>query len=250
MADEVTPIVEPGKIALGKFGQWAPDQVRTTGVKVLVYGTSGSGKTYFASTFPDPVFIDLEGGLGTTKTKPLRIPKDPKRVVDNFPELVETGTMLSESLKGGKAPFKTVVIDSLSEMVEIVLRNILSEFDANRQYEDQPTQADYGKLNRDFMKLFRAFLRLPCNIVFTNVIAPRKYEEEQIAPSFVGNRIGPEVCRLVDAIGFTYTTRSGKGDAEEIRYLVNFANTPDHVGKDRLGIGNKSKSNSFDAVFK
>ena len=30
--------------------------------KVVVYGVEGIGKTTFASKFPDPLFIDVEGG--------------------------------------------------------------------------------------------------------------------------------------------------------------------------------------------
>lgn len=32
-------------------------------VKTVIYGSEGIGKSTFASHYPDPVFIDTEGGL-------------------------------------------------------------------------------------------------------------------------------------------------------------------------------------------
>ena len=37
-------------------------QVVPCAQKVVVYGVEGIGKTTFASKFPDPLFIDVEGG--------------------------------------------------------------------------------------------------------------------------------------------------------------------------------------------
>jgi len=245
-AQEETPLGDDSPL-----GIWTPEDAKSTGVTILIYGTSGSGKTWLASTFPDPLFVDLEGGMrSVAHRKPLRLPKDPKLVIETVDDLRKAGAAIARMLRKGNAPFKTVVIDSLSEMQEIVMADVLLQYNANRLYGDQPTQADYGKANRDFIKLFLAFLRLPCNVVFTNVVAPKAYEEDQSAPTFVGKVIGPYVSRRVDAIGYTYTVVPSKDKEDELRYLVSFANTPAHVGKDRLGIGNKPRPNNFNAVFR
>lgn len=233
------------------LGTWEPEDAKESGWKILVYGTSGSGKTWFGATFPSPLFVDLEGGMrSVAHRKPMRLPKDPKMVIDSVDALNKAGALIRKMLRDGTAPFKTVVVDSLSEMQELVMANVLAQYSANRLYDDQPTQADYGKANRDFIKIFLAFLRLPCHVVFTNVVAPKAYEEDQSAPTFVGKVIGPYVSRRVDAIGYTYTTVPSAGKEDELRYLISFANTPEHVAKDRLGIGNKPRPNNFNAVFK
>lgn len=41
--------------------------------KVLIYGPEGIGKTSFAARFPDPVFIDTEGGSASLDVA--RLPK-------------------------------------------------------------------------------------------------------------------------------------------------------------------------------
>lgn len=35
-------------------------------IKAVIYGASGSGKTYFAATAPNPIFASAEGGLLST----------------------------------------------------------------------------------------------------------------------------------------------------------------------------------------
>jgi hypothetical protein len=226
-----------------RFGVWAPETAKAVGVKLLLYGTSGSGKTWMASTFPKPLFVDMEGGLkGIAKAMPYRLPKDPNKVISNLKELRAAYATINAALLAGSAPFETVVLDSISEMQELVMRNVLESYRiSGRQYDDQPTLADYGKAMRDFMAILRAFLQLPCHVVLTAVVAPKKFPEDQNAPTFVGQKTGPEVCRLVDEIGYTYSV----SDKDEVKYLVSFANTPDHVAKDRLGFGPKSRPNNF-----
>lgn len=232
------------------FGVWDEVSSRKTGRNVLVYGGSGTGKTWFAGTWPKPLFLDLEGGLHSiTHMKPMRFPKDSGKTVQRFEEISQFYKLAKAALVAPNCPFQTIVIDSLNELQQMVLNHVVEDFSANRLYDDQPTQADYGKALRDFIKIFRLFLKLPCHVLFLATDLPKQYPEEQSFPNFIGRKTAPEVMRLVDAIGFTYTTKSS-GDTGEIKYLISFANTPDHIGKDRLGIGSASKPNNFQSVFR
>ena len=72
-------------------------------VKTVLYGTEGIGKTTFASQFPDPLFIDTEGG--TTRYDVARFEESgvfvPKCItpVDLFPQTfhVETVTLITRA---------------------------------------------------------------------------------------------------------------------------------------------------------
>lgn len=44
-----------------------------TALKVVVYGPEGIGKSTFAAQFPNPLFIDIEGG-----TKHMDVARTPK----------------------------------------------------------------------------------------------------------------------------------------------------------------------------
>ena len=43
--------------------------------KVVIYGSEGIGKTTFAAAFPDPLFIDTEGGTAQMDVKRLDKPE-------------------------------------------------------------------------------------------------------------------------------------------------------------------------------
>ena len=65
VGDSKTPIQEVAKKSL--FDNGVGDET-LKGLDVLVYGDSNTGKTYFASTFPEPVFfIDTEGRANKTR---------------------------------------------------------------------------------------------------------------------------------------------------------------------------------------
>ena len=54
-------------------------EARVDRVNVMAYGPPGSGKTYFATTFPKPFFIDTENGLITARARVK------KGEIDDFP---------------------------------------------------------------------------------------------------------------------------------------------------------------------
>ena len=51
-------------------------------VKVVLYGPEGIGKTTFASRFPDPLFIDTEGGTKTLDVHRLPAPQNWEMLLD------------------------------------------------------------------------------------------------------------------------------------------------------------------------
>jgi len=241
-AEETAPAVEQ------PFSTWDEATAQTAGKKLLLYGASGTGKSWCGATFPRPIFIDLEGGMKSVrKFKPLRIPKDPNRKIETYREMVIALRLVKKMLLEPNCPFDTVVIDSLNEMQDLVMEHVLTDYsdEANRKYSDQPTQGDYGKALRDFMAVYRLILKFPCNVVFTSV-GVTSNETEQLIPSFVGKKTAENVLRLVDAVGYCYTTL----DAEtQPIHVISFANTPHHTGKDRLGIGFKPVPNNYRSIF-
>lgn len=87
------------------------------GIKTVIYGVEGVGKTTLASKLPDPLFIDTEGS--TThfdNIKRLPVPKD-------WEDLQKMVDFVSE-----KKPCKTLVIDTFdwAEMAEV--RSMLKEY--------------------------------------------------------------------------------------------------------------------------
>lgn len=227
------------------FGLYVPEQKPW---KILLYGSSGSGKTYMAGTFPDPIFIDLEDGMRSVAVlnkKILRYPSDPTKVVEDF-NAVKKIYQAIKALDPSKAPFKTVVIDSLNEMQVLMLQFALKAHSADRLYGDQPTIGDYGKLARDMQSIVRQFFQLPYHVVFTVAAQDREYEDEKLYPLLVGKKSGPDLRRISEQVGFCYTFQKDKN--APVERLVTFVDNPRYLAKDRSSLLPMPFPNNFQAM--
>lgn len=250
--DEESGNVLEDATADSPFFQFTPEAAEVAGLKVLVYGASGSGKTHFAGTFPRPLFLDLEGGMRPVAGMGvLRWPAPGASVssitqVKTFWQLVKAA-LKEKEMHGVDPGFDTIVIDGLNELQDLVMRNVIDTFPARRQYEDQPVQADYGKANRDLLTMVRLFLKFPCHVVFTcNEVYQEADLEGKYGPKLVGRAATPEIMRLVDMVGRCYTYRETQ-DGPVIHGLI-FEDSPTQYGKDRIGMRDPVVANSFDAM--
>lgn len=88
-----------------------------TAQKVVIYGQEGVGKTTLASQFPNPVFIDTEGG--TTHIDVARTPS-PK----SFSMLKQIIQELTKDLQG----FKSVMIDTIDWAENMIAADLCSRY--------------------------------------------------------------------------------------------------------------------------
>ena len=75
--------------------------IQTAPVKTVLYGPEGIGKSTFASHFPNPVFIDTEGGTKRLNVKRLPQPTSWAMLLDEVAEV-----------RKGSVPCGTLVIDT------------------------------------------------------------------------------------------------------------------------------------------
>ncbi len=136
------------------------------GIKVNVYGRSGSGKTTFWATFPKPALaIICSGGKQTGELRSIATPTQGKGIKtvtleepDELRELVEmqqkTGT------------FQTVVLDHITDFQNMILKEVLG---IDRLPEQKAwgtaSQQQYGTTALKMKEYLRSLLDLPCNIV-------------------------------------------------------------------------------------
>jgi len=229
------------------FGVWDAETAQDKGFKALLYGPSGAGKTWYAATFPRPLFLDLEGGLRTTvQVKPvLRYPKNPKQEVTKFEQVREFYRLVR---KDKNPQYETIVIDTLFELQYLITRDIVKNYDANRQMDDQLTLQDYGKLNRVLMETLRSFLKLPYHIVFTCGQTEPAYEGALVYPKLIGQASWPELRGLVEQIGYVHV-RKGGGESG-VENVVSYRSHPSFVAKTRLPIEETFLPNDFKYLLK
>lgn len=112
---------------------------KTTTFACLVYGLSGSGKTTFASSFPEPFFVDADRGMRSVQKELPRLQLQdtdtPFSLIFNLlsDALYHRGPFASDGVLGDR---KTIVIDSITSLIDDYLapetmaeahRNILTE---------------------------------------------------------------------------------------------------------------------------
>ena len=95
------------------------DSIQVTGVqapRITIFGGPGIGKSTLASKFPDPLFL-LTENTGLQGVKAINPATSFMEFWDNIKALLKLETL----------PFKTLVIDSISKLDQLVIEYVLSK---------------------------------------------------------------------------------------------------------------------------
>jgi hypothetical protein len=118
----------------------------SNGIKTLVYGPSGIGKTRLLATAPNPFIFSAEEGLLS-----LRKQNIPYVDVSNYKDLVDAFTWVMKSNEARQ--FQTFGLDSLSEIAEVVL--------TEKKRGTNDGRRAYGQMQDEIMPLCRMFRDIP-----------------------------------------------------------------------------------------
>lgn len=161
----------------------------TQGVKCLVYGPAGSGKTRLCATAPRPIVLSAESGLLSIRDSAL-----PYIPIRNFAELGEVASWVLSSQEA-KA-FDTICLDSISEIGEVVLADL-------KEKHKDPRKA-YGEVFDLMLKIIRTFRDLPGKNVYFSSKQERIKDETTgavlYAPAMPGQKLGPELAYFFDEV--------------------------------------------------
>ena len=170
-----------------------------SGVKLLVYGAAGAGKTSLIPTLPDPVVLSAEGGLLSIAGANV-----PYVEISDMATLREAWQWLAQSAEA--AQFQSVALDSISEIAEVVLN-------AEKKATKDPRQA-YGAMQEQMTDIIRAFRDLPRR----HVLMTAKLEKQQdemgrvlYSPSMPGNKTGQALPYFFDEVLALRVEKDGDG---------------------------------------
>lgn len=196
-------------------------------VKIIVYGRTGVGKTRFAATAPDVLFIDAEAGTLSIADKPIDVV-----TIQDFNQLDE----IFDFLLKGDHKYKSVVIDSLTEVQLKCMDNIIkSEVERKPDRDpDVPTQQNWGKSFNQIRKLIRKFRDLPMNVIIVCEAKDDRDEETGIiytVPALPG-QLANKIPGYIDIVGYMDLRKDSEGNLIE-KMLFRAIDRKD--GKDRSG---------------
>jgi phage nucleotide-binding protein len=194
--------------------------IHANGVKMLVYGQAGAGKTTLIKTLPAPVILSAEGGLLSLQGEDI-----PYIEIGNMASLTEAYQWLMGSEESKQ--FASVALDSISEIAEVVLA-------AEKKTAKDPRQA-YGAMQDQMTDLVRAFRDIPGRHVYFSAKVEKAQDEMGrilYYPSMPGNKTGQALPYFFDEVLALRVEKDSEGNA--VRALLT---DPDGVwtAKDRSG---------------
>ncbi len=174
-----------------------------THLKMLVYSPAGHGKTTFvASAQEDPrsrptLILDFEGGVSSIADQEIDVIR--VRSVNDFEETYQF-------LSGGQHDYRTVIIDSLSEIHQLFFLTQLESAarEDSRRHPDVAQQADYSRISIRMRRLIRFYRDLPMHVLMT---AGSRNLEDQITrstttiPQMIGS-FANELPGLFDIVAY------------------------------------------------
>jgi phage nucleotide-binding protein len=216
-------------------------------IKAIVYGPSGNGKTTLAKTLSEkykPIILSLEGGLLSlsgsdvdsidltidNNGKLLPVAERPNRIRDAY-KFLQT--------EEAKSKYKTVFIDSLTEIAQAVHAMVSKEFPDRK--DALPMWGQYNTVMRDTVKAFRD---LPgYHVVFTCLSKVDKDDSGKRFAAFdCQGGIADKLPGFMDLVLYIRLTETG--DRELLCQP-----TDSIPAKDRSGKLNKTEAADLDLLF-
>lgn len=161
-----------------------------SGIKILVHGPAGSGKTTLcATTGGSPVIISAEAGLLS-----LRHQNIPVIEVTDYTDMADAYRFIKESAEA--KTFNWICLDSISEIAEVLL--------AAEKKTNRDVRAAYGALQDQMTALIRSFRDLRERNVFMSCKQQRITDEltgmQLYCPSLPGAKLGQGIGYFFDEV--------------------------------------------------
>ena len=175
--------------------------LNANGVKILVYGAAGAGKTSLIATLPNPIVLSAEGGLLSIAESDI-----PYIEVNDMATLAEAYEYITE---GDGQQYDSIALDSISEIAEVVLSN-------ERKKSKDPRQA-YGEMQIAMQDLIRAFRDIPGKHVYFSAKMEKTQDEMGrilYSPSMPGNKIGQQLPFFFDEVLALRVERDADGNTQ------------------------------------
>lgn len=213
--------------------------IHTSGIKCVVYGESGVGKTVLCSTAPAPFIISAEQGLLSLAGKNI-----PYVEATNIKQIGDIYSWLVNSEESDI--YETICIDSLSELTSVCLLEIKNKMISESDTGKIDARQSYGKLAESIGTMIRKFRDIQNkNVVF--VAKQKRIEDDESGTStfqpFLPGKVLPfDLPYLVDEVFCMRVSRKGA------RYIQTSAERK-YPAKDRSGKLDAEEQPDLTSIF-
>lgn len=238
MTTEVKP--EPEKFA--GFDIHSARESMDDGYCIMLYSKGGGGKTTLAGSADDspedkPVlFIDAEGGV-----KAISHRKDVQ--VISIKDWAEIKKLKDEIIKAPTLPWKTIVLDNLSEFVQLATNAIVGSA------TDQVSQPKYGEMAREILAMVRQFRDLArhrkINVIIIAWDSTEKDESGRLTSTINATpKLQKDLPGIVDIIGYISPI-----DGQPDKRLLTFESSTRTISKFRRNTSDTAKTIPLQIVY-
>lgn len=201
-------------------------------INMLIYGNSGIGKTVFGGTAEDGLILGIESGVISAKRQGSKCKVWP---VTEWKDVEQCYFWLIEN----PGQFKWLIVDSLTDMQEMLLRYILDSAIAENKNRDPdiPAIQDHQKWQNMLKRFVNLFNDLPINVCYTALEMKRENEESEdiVLPLILGKdyEISQAICGKMHVVGRMSQKVTGAGDDRKIARRMQFEHIQPYFAKDR-----------------
>lgn len=181
-------------------------------LKVVLYGVEGIGKSSFAARFPQPVFIDTEGGTGRLDVRRLPAP-------DSWQMLLDEAAAVAD----GQVPCQTLVLDTADWAEKLCMAGVCARFKV-KGIEDIGYGKGYTYVKEEFARLLDVLEKVIASgrhVVVVAHAAVAKFEQPDAVGSYdrwvmkTSKQVAPLLREWCDMLLFanykTVVEKSGTG---------------------------------------
>jgi len=176
--------------------------VHLDGIKILVYGQAGAGKTSLIPTLPKPIILSAEGGLISIADNDI-----PFIEVKDMETLKEAFLWLTDSDEA--KDFESVALDSITEIAEVCL--------ANEKVKNKDPRAAYGEMQTTMAEAVRGFRDIKGKNVFMTAQLTKSTDEMGrvlYGPSMPGQKAGQSLPYAFDIVAAMRVEKDHEGNLQ------------------------------------
>lgn len=205
---------------MSKLKAKTPDKVEPSKPKILIFGASGVGKTWFSLDFPSCYYIDTEGGAARSHYMD-KLTKSGGMIMGPEDGSLDGETVIAQfqALATEKHQFKTVVVDSITKLFNTLVAN---------EQERLGDKDAFGASKKPAVAFMRRLMnwihRLPMNVVLIC------HEKEEWGVDGQGNRT---------QVGTTFDCW------DKVQYELDLSIQVLKQGQSRIGLIRKSRLQGF-----